>query len=210
MSSKKIVTKRGKKKALMSEHCHHVKVRRANQPTKKKDCHVGFTVKKIFTFDDFKISKDSRRGRLNSSTKIKQMLRTNIDQVQGSLKYVTSFPSEVESRIAHRIHNTGRTAGYSEKLDERVCSYLKNLIQKGVVAIKDLKSRAVEFLEEKIFFGEWKPTANRKRFYPTNRKIRNLITAVRLKHRFSTFDQENISEAMKNWQKWADIHFVPR
>lgn len=130
-----------------------------------------------------------------------------------SLQYITKFPHVMESRMKHRVHNIGRAAGFIEKLDERVTAYLKGLITKGHVKVKDLKSRAEEFVQEKILLGEIEPSVSsisRKRFYPTSRKVRNLITSVRLKNRYSKLDQENLKIVAEKWSQLSDIHFIPR
>ena len=54
----------------------------------------------------------------------------------------------------HKYHNMGQAVGLTEPLDERIVKYLKILIRNGCRNSKDLQSRAAEFVQDKIFFGE--------------------------------------------------------
>ena len=222
----------GKQASLIKQDHAFVKIRRATQPSKKLDCPVKFSAKKLFLFPSFKIEKDTKRNRTETSKKLKEQLTSIKRRLQeksitkeekceefdtknkgdkpepsiGILKYVFRFPAS----DSHRNHHTGRVAGLSEKLDPRVTDYLRSVVEKGNRRVKDLQSRAAEFVEEKIFFGQMHPDLTRKRFFPTKRKIRNIITSVRLQQRFSAIDQENLKIMKDKWGDWADVHFTPR
>ena len=53
------------------------------------------------------------------------------------------------------------------------------------------------------------PDRYRGRFYPERRKIRNLITYVKMETRFSKIDQENVQHFVSSCRE-AKIHFTPR
>ena len=61
-----------------------------------------------------------------------------------------------------------------------------------------LQSRASEFIREKIFHGERPPEFLRRRFNPNRKKVRNLITRVKLETHHSKIDQENVEWARGN------------
>jgi serine/threonine-protein kinase RIO1 len=122
-----------------------------------------------------------------------------------TLQYIVCFPQQ-----DHQFHHKGKVAGLSEKLDERVSEYLRRLVVNGTNRVQELQSRAAEFVEEKVFFGEKKIEMTRRRFCPSRKKVRNIITSVRLKKRFSRFDQENIMQMKEKWSEWADVYFMPR
>ena len=210
------------KREILNEHSH-VKTRKSTQPSKKMDCPVKFSTKKIFTFPYFKIEKDTKRKRTEASQKLKEYLSSftsmtnvkceNKESVKlevkdmSQLQYLVKLPTD----SIHKYHHTGRAAGLSEKLDDRISGYLRTLIENGHRRVKDLQSRAKEYAMEKIFFGENCPSdVIRKRFYPNAQKIRNLITSVRLLKRFSKIDQENLQHLKETWSTWADVHFTAR
>ena len=50
----------------------------------------------------------------------------------------------------------------------------------------------------------------KRRFRPSRRKIKSLITSVNLEKRYSKIDQDNVEVLKEQWGKWADIHFSPK
>lgn len=56
------------------DHVQHIKSRKLAQPSKKLDCPVYFTVKKLFCFPEFSIEKDTNWQRSSKSKEIKPML----------------------------------------------------------------------------------------------------------------------------------------
>ena len=80
-------------------HTQHIKTRKLSQPSKKLNCPVQFSVKKLYRFPEYKISKDTSWQRSSTSKKIKLFLQqlsikkaTTDDKVSGYLEYVTKFP----------------------------------------------------------------------------------------------------------------------
>ena len=88
---------------MRGDHQQHLKSRRLAQPTKKLNCPVKFTVKKIYRFPEYKISKDNNWQRSNKSKDIKARLayfkkdsKENLKfDIPGTLEYVTQFPSGI-------------------------------------------------------------------------------------------------------------------
>ena len=96
----------------------------------------------------------------------------------------------------------------AELLDEKIVKYLKKLIRNGCRNSKDVPSRATEILWDKIFFGKNHPGSLRRKFNPNRKKIKNLITSVKIETRYSKIDQENDANVKEDWGKWADIYFT--
>ena len=213
--------------AMMADHCFK-KRRKLTQPSKKMDCPVIFTVKKMFCFPEFKIIKDTKRNRTEASrqlkqyiseqkqlfeetvsvsckTENKQSIKMESEKEFGYLKFIVKPPIG-----GHKYHHIGRAAGLIEPLDERINEHLKKLIRSGCRRVKELQSRAAEYTLEKIFAGEKHPDMFRRRFRPSRTKVKNLITAVKLENRHSKIDQENVAKLKEEWGKWADIYFSPR
>ena len=62
-----------KKELLAFDHCM-LKSRKLLQPTKKLDCPLTFTVKKIFAFTKYELEKDTKRRRTDIGATIKKDL----------------------------------------------------------------------------------------------------------------------------------------
>ena len=105
-------------------------------------------------------------------------------------------------------HHMGQAAGLIEPLDERVTLYLKEIIRNGCRRVKELQSRASEFVREKIFHGERPPESLRRRFNPNRKKVRNLITRVKLGMRHSKIDQENVAKQTEEWARCFSLRYV--
>ena len=103
----------------------------------------------------------------------------------------------------HKYHNMGQAAGLTEPLDKRIVKYLKKLIRNGCRNSKDLQSRAAEFVQDKIFFGEKHPDSLRRKFNPNRKKIKNLVTSVKIETRYSKIDQENVAKLKEDWKNGA-------
>ena len=81
------------------DHTQYIKTRKLSQPSKKLNCPVQFSLKKLYRFPEYKISKDTSWQRSSASKKIKPVLKqlsikkaTSDDKVPGYLEYVTKFP----------------------------------------------------------------------------------------------------------------------
>ena len=116
-------------------------------------------------------------------------------------KYLIKLPKQ-----EHQYHRIGVAARFIEPLDERVNAYLKSLVRSGCCRIKELQNRAKEFVVNTIFSGEKNSSIFQNRFCPSKRRLKNIITVVRL----SKIDQENIQHLNKNWKQLGDIYFSPR
>ena len=159
-------TKQKKKSAIICV----LKSRNLTQHTKKVDCPVVLSVKKILTFPVSKIEKGTKRRRTEASKKIKSYLEETQQlgkaEFKEKLHYLCQFPDP----SAHQNHHTGQAAGISEPLDNRVVEYLKKQIREGCRRTKDLQSRAKLFVDQTILLEE-NPAMFRHRFGPTKKKI---------------------------------------
>ena len=81
------------------DHTQHKKTRKLSQPSKKLNCPIQFSGKKLYCFPEYKISKDTGWQRSSTSKKIKLVLQqlsikkaTTDDKFPDYLEYVTKFP----------------------------------------------------------------------------------------------------------------------
>ena len=123
---------------------------------------------------------------------------------QCKFEYIVTFP-----KTKHLYYHTGIAAGVTEPLDPRVSDFMKKLILNGCRRVKELESRAADFLTDVLFEGYSKPDRCRGRFFPERRKIRNFITYIRIENRFSKIDQKNVENFVSTCQQ-AKIRFTPK
>ena len=104
----------------------------------------------------------------------------------------------------------GQAAGLVERLYERVALYQKEIIRNGCRRVKELQSRASEFVREKIFHRERPPESLRRRFNPNRKKVLSLITRVIFETRHSKMNQENVAKQAEEWARSDQVFFSPR
>ena len=128
-----------KKERQTSDHCF-IRSRKLSQATKKLDCPLVFTVKKLLLFPEYKIKKThTQRKRTEMAAKLKKEITTlssakndletftkdkenkNSINALGRLEYICKFPDP----NGHENHHVGEAATISEPLDERVVEFLK-------------------------------------------------------------------------------------
>ena len=83
------------------------------------------------------------------------------------------------------------------------------MIRSGCRRVKELESRAMDFVTDVFFEDACSPDRYREKFYLERRKIRSLITYVKMETRFSKIDQENVQHSVSSCRE-AKIHFTPR
>ncbi|XP_057316143.1 uncharacterized protein LOC130657191 isoform X1 [Hydractinia symbiolongicarpus] len=90
--------KQDREEKLRGDHPECVRTRKLAQHTKKLDCPVVFSVKKLLLFPGYKIEKDSKWNRTVASKKLKGALvkyHMKDDQltIESRLQYITTFPT---------------------------------------------------------------------------------------------------------------------
>ena len=76
--------KKKKKERQTSDHCF-IRSRKISQPTKKLDCPLVFTVKKLLQFPEYKIEKNTQRKRTEMAAKLKKEI-TALSSAENDLK----------------------------------------------------------------------------------------------------------------------------
>ena len=92
----------------------------------------------------------------------------------------------------HKFHYTGEAASIIQPMNERVADYIRLQIREGCKTPKDIQCRVAYIVKENIFGGLRVKKAQRNKFIPSRKKIRNLILSVRNETRYSKIDQDNI------------------
>nr|XP_047124266.1 uncharacterized protein LOC105849580 [Hydra vulgaris] len=189
----------------MSDHMYK-KSRKYTQPTKKMDCPVSFSVKKIMIFYETKLPKNNKYNRTNAGRQLKEQFivaRSKNSPQIGQLVYLLKWPTE-----PHENHNIGEAAGLIEPLDKRVNDFLREQIRSGCKGIRDLESRAEGYVNLVILPTLSDNDFHRRRYTPSRRKLRNIIISEKLKNRYAKVDQINVEQLVTDkWSKWGDIWF---
>ena len=168
---------------------------------------------KLFTFPKYKIPTVTRYNRDKLAKSVKTFLsslelskdqREKVLDEEYNLSYLIQLPEG-----KHCFHNTGKAAGISEQLDPRVTDFIKKLIRSGCCRVKELESPAMDFVTDVLFEGGCSLDRYHERFYRERRKIRNLVTYVKMETRFSKIDRENVQHFLSSCRE-AKIDFTSR
>ena len=150
-----------------SDHCF-IRSKKLSQPTKKLDCPLVFTVKKLLRFPEYRIQKNTQRNRTEMAAKLKKEITAlssakndlptftkdeenkNSIKPLGRLEYICKFPDP----NGHENHHVGEAATIREPLDERVVEFSKIQIRSGFKRIKELQRQMSILVNDVIFAHE--------------------------------------------------------
>ena len=200
--------KEQKNQKAMSDHVWN-KRRRHTQNTKKMDCPVKFFVKKIFRFTEYDLkSKDTKHNREKLNKNIRRDIE-NQDHIEdsqfGKIQYLVKLPDQ-----QHCYHHKGEAGNIIQPTDEKVLDFIKQQIRSGCRRPKEIQSRVTGFVRETLFNNKFSNAASRKKYAPSRKMIRNIITSVKSETLKSKVDQENIFMSKTDWEgDDGKIFFTP-
>lgn len=197
-----------KNQKTMTDHIWH-KRRRHTQNTKKMNCPVKFMIKKIFRFTEYKLtSRDTKHNRekLNKAIRHDIENQSEIEDLRfGKIQYLVKLPNQ-----NHCYHHTGEAGNIIQPTDEAVVDFIKQQIRSGCRRPKEIQSRVTGFVKENIFNNKFSNAASRKKYTPSRKKIRNIISSVKNETLKSKVDQENILLSKADWEgDDGKIFFTP-
>ena len=122
----------------------------------KKGCLVAFNTKKLFTFPKYKIRRDTRYNRDKAAKSVKKIL-SSLEQPKGQREKVLDEEYHLSCLIQfpkskHCYNNTGKAAMIAESLDARATDFIEKLIRSGCRRVKELESRAMDFVTDSSMF----------------------------------------------------------
>ncbi|XP_078111129.1 uncharacterized protein LOC144520883 isoform X2 [Sander vitreus] len=132
-------------------------------------------------------NKDSQRRKM--VTKLKQDVKNDPSSVRWEDFFYVRTPA-IEDHVGHPL--CGQDAGIYEPVDERVKSHIIELTKSGVKRVSEIRQHSRQFVERHLFKDERPPSPTRRRFYPTDKDIRNLMGKAKELVRHSSIDQENL------------------
>ncbi|KAF1393248.1 hypothetical protein PFLUV_G00036560 [Perca fluviatilis] len=165
------------------------KNRRLIKTTKKLGCPAVLNISRIAKFPDYKVAdnKDSQRRKM--VTKLKEDVKNDPSSVRWEDFFYVRTPA-IEDHVGHPL--CGQDAGIHEPVDERVKSHIIELTKSGVRRVSEMRQHSRQFVERHLFKDERPPSPTRRRFYPTDKDIRNLMGKAKESVRHSSIDQENL------------------
>ncbi|XP_073678281.1 uncharacterized protein [Garra rufa] len=182
-----------------SDHCYKER-RHLLQVSKKLDCPARIYLVHIIRFPDYKIPDDIHKQRKESAGRLRHALATNPSAVKFEKQYVACFPG-IEEHKNHPV--VGEAAEIREPVDTRVEKHIEKLALAGARKVSEVRRHISIFVAE-LFRGEAPPPPTRRRFYPLDKDIRNIIKATNDSKRQSSIDQVNLQGLVDNWTKYHD------
>ncbi|XP_062601183.1 calcium-responsive transcription factor-like [Saccostrea cucullata] len=172
------------------------KARKKIQMSKKQACPATIRIRAIMKFPDFKVdSYNNKLMKRKISRNLKQAF-ANRDTIQKSLVYLVSYPSVKD----HKNHLTGEFAGFTQRIDPRLVTRIKELVADGVRNVSEMKRHLLISVKNDLCPDEDIPRTNR-RFFPLDKDIKNHMDIAINSLRFSKDDQLNLESLVETWQE---------
>lgn len=121
-----------------------------------------------------------------------------------TLKYLIKLPKE-----EHQCHHMGEVAGFIEPLVKRINTYLKSLVKCGCRRIKSYRIQR-KLVTNTILAGEKNWAMFRDHFCTSRRKLKSIITIVKLEDQFWKNDRKNNQHLNKGWKQLGNKSFSPK
>lgn len=93
---------------------------------------------------------------------------------------------------------TLKAASIREPMDRRVEHQIMELTKQGVKKSSEMRRHIGQYVNVDLFRGESPPPATRRRFYPLDKDIRNIMSKARDEGRQSKIDQVNLNVSIKS------------
>ncbi|KAI8516096.1 hypothetical protein Bbelb_069090 [Branchiostoma belcheri] len=191
-----------KQRQALEDHAFMARQRRV-QDTKKMGCPAQFAVSHVMKFPDFKIAKDTTHNRNKASAALKAALANSPSAVEGIVELHTSFPTIDD----HQNHATvGHVAELREPVDPRVIEQVERLTLAGARKVSEIKRHLHTFVNDELFRGQPPPSTTRRRYFPTDRDIWNVMTRLKDTTRNAQQDQANLQVLCTRWSSQGDCN----
>ncbi|XP_053391069.1 uncharacterized protein LOC128553893 isoform X2 [Mercenaria mercenaria] len=160
------------------------------QTTKKMNCSAAIHLRYIVKFPEFKLNNNTKWVRKKQGKELKEAMKRG--NVVAEHRVYVCFPSN-EDHIGHLTEEFGLM---SQRVDKSIISKIHMLVGEGVTNAAEMKRHLSIFCKTQ---HPEMPECSR-RFYPSNKDIRNhMYRAMRLTQ-FSSEDQENLLQCVNKWK----------
>ncbi|WAR16479.1 CARTF-like protein [Mya arenaria] len=198
---------RGKKKKNEDrkkvDHPYEEKGRKLVQPSHKRNCPAFIMLRYIVRFPVYKIHSDSNYQRRTQIDRLKIDLQNKVMPVLEHRVYC-STPESAE----HKYHVRGEFGSTFQPLDKVIINRIKALVAEGIRSVSEMK-RHLRIFAKQNFPGVSELS---NRYFPSNKDIRNHMSATLRLDKYSDEDQENLRLQINQWQTenpQDNFHYIP-
>ncbi|XP_059215614.1 uncharacterized protein si:dkey-31c13.1 [Centropristis striata] len=177
------------KYAEAKEKEYNQKNRRLVQNTKKVGCPAVLNISRIAKFPGYKLEENKEHQRRKMVTSLKEALEKDPSSVLWENLYYVRTPV-IQDHVGHPVYGQG--AVVREPVDERVKNHIIELSRGRVREVSEVRWHSKQFVERHLFKDQRPPSPSRRRFYPTDKDIRNLVQKAEESGGSSGTDQENL------------------
>lgn len=85
-----------------------------------------------------------------------------------------------------------KEASIREPVDIRVEQRVADLTKQGVRKVSEVKRHLAQFVRAELFRGTSPPPLSRRRYFPSEKDLRNIMARARDQTRYSKIDQVNL------------------
>ncbi|XP_063440606.1 uncharacterized protein LOC134721481 isoform X2 [Mytilus trossulus] len=203
---KKIQYKAEKEEKSKTDPSYVMKGRTLIQNTKKMICPARITQRRIIKFPGYRLENSSSKWRRKQTAKT---LRKALDESSVDVVKEEEIHMYYPTADDHKNHTIGEVAGLCQPVGPEVKAKIRQLVGDGVTKVSEMKRHLKVFVKKELEIED--QTIPSRRFYPTDKDIRNHMDTTKNKFRFSKDDQTNLEHLVQGWTKtFPDDNFFLR
>ncbi|XP_071138721.1 calcium-responsive transcription factor-like [Mytilus edulis] len=203
---KKIQYKAEKEEKSKTDHSYVMKGRTLIQNTKKMICPARITQRRIIKFPGYRLENSSSKWRRKQTAKT---LRKALEESSADVVKEEEIHMYYSTADDHKNHIIGEFAGLCQPVGPEVKAKIRQLVGDGVTKVSEMKRHLKVFVKKELEIED--QTIPSRRFYPTDKDIRNHVDTTKNKFRFSKDDQTNLEHLVQGWTKtFPDDNFYLR
>ncbi|XP_072315590.1 uncharacterized protein [Eucyclogobius newberryi] len=173
---------------------------RRRTSSKKVGCPSAIYMTRLARFPDFKLDKDTLRGRRNRASNVRKLLASDKE-----INVCEEFHLKLPEPSTHTCHQVKRmVARMRDPVDPIIVDKVTDLYHCGVRLDKEIKRHVASYVKEELFRGVAPPGRKYRRWFPTHADIRNILSAARSAERQEVpHDQQHLESFCQDLQKNA-------
>nr|CAB3262263.1 uncharacterized protein LOC100179154 [Phallusia mammillata] len=167
------------------------------QPSYKADCPAYIDIFEVSKYPQYKAISLKKNHRDAAS----QALRVALESDNKDIVKVSACKVAFPPPYAHQGHVLGQVNehGNGRTLDPRIIAKIDQLVEAGMVSMKDIQKHLRKFVYEEIFKNQVAPSKSHKRFFPTKKVICDYYIQSCIRQNKVNADGENLTFLIKDW-----------
>ncbi|VDI02153.1 Hypothetical predicted protein [Mytilus galloprovincialis] len=173
-----------------------------------RECQHGpdRNIKKKIQYQAEKLENSSSKWRRKQTAKT---LRKALEESSADVVKEEEIHMYYPTADDHKNHIIGEFAGLCQPVGPEVKAKIRELVGDGVTKVSEMKRHLKVFVKKELAIED--KTIPSRRFYPTDKDIRNHMDTTKNKFRFSKDDQTNLEHLVQGWTKtFPDDNFYLR